>query len=112
MGSDNPFANPIAAANKKKVAKNKFPNPVGSVDRRKSAKATGQRSAYHGQKVQWTFRIPDELKDEIIEWANEFGITQTAMKQWLLERGIVALRDGETPEMEQVVKKSVKPLID
>ena len=62
----------------------------------------------HGSDEQWTFRLPDGARAEIVEWAERFNLKQVDMKKWIVERGLVALRSGERPEMEVVEVRRIK----
>jgi len=87
---------------------NKSISGVSSQDAKKAAGKDGGKYRTHGRDEQWTFRLPEGTRAEIVEWANDLNLKQVDLKKWIVERGLQALRDGERPEMEIVEVVRIK----
>ncbi|MCP4426781.1 MAG: hypothetical protein GY803_20005 [Chloroflexi bacterium] len=82
---------------------------MSAVSAADAQKASG-RGAHkmHGKDEQWTFRLPQGTRAEVVQWADDLGLKQVDLKKWLVQRGLDALRDGERPEMEVVEVVRIK----
>ena len=86
-----------------------FDDAFAGVERRqvRQATKTGQ-SIQAGRYEQLTFRLEPEIVDEIKQMAAEEGVSQEAMKRWVVYMGLLAYRNGERPEtVEKVVQRQV-----
>jgi hypothetical protein len=73
--------------------------PLDLRERVHEAADTG-KSIRHGKYVQFTMRLEEETVEAIKQWAEEVGVPQTHMYRWIVARGLVALAEGERPEIE------------
>ena len=111
MSFDDPFANiedEPKKGKKKPKKKTDFAQPL-DVDKTAVNRATGRgKSIKHGSYVQMTFRIPEEDVESIKEWAKYLGMSQEDVKRYIVNRGLLALEQGEQPEYEVVEVRKLK----
>lgn len=84
-------------------------SPVDIRDKVHKAADTGH-SKKHGRFVQFTMRLEEGDVELIKKWADGFGLPHTAMYRWIVARGLLALEEGEVPEIEyRQVPKVIPP---
>lgn len=72
--------------------------------------ADSGKSKKHGQYVQFTMRLDESDVDAIKRWADKLDLPQTHMYRWVVARGLLALEEGELPEIEyRQVPKVIPP---
>ena len=86
-----------------------FNSPLTPEQRQKTARATGVKDSRRaGQYKQLTFRLPDEVVEEIRYIARAEGLSIEETKRWIVYMGLGLYEQGERPVLdEEVVRRQV-----
>ncbi len=108
MSSDVDFVDEVDLTPPPRRGRSKFDDGLKGATQRQVARATGRPHRTHGDYVQLTFRLPDEVVRQIETMAREAGVTKEDMKRWIVLQGVQAWKRGERPELEEIVRRAAR----